>query len=71
MFEGVNGNEDISTDQIAYRLNFTLSALELSRDGGINFERLTDENIIIDEFNVNVVGNSDDTKQPAVFVNIR
>ena len=71
IFEGVGGDEGSKDDQIIYRLNSTDFALEVSRDGGANFERLTDENIIIDDFNVNVVGNIDDTKQPAVFIGMR
>ena len=70
-FEGVGGNKDSPDDQIIYQLNSTESALEISRDGGTSFERLTDENIVIDEFNVNVVGNSSNTKQPAVFISMR
>lgn len=71
IFEGVGGDDDVSTDQIIYRLNSSASALELSRDGGLNFERLTDENIIIEEFDVNVIGNSSDIEQQAVFISIR
>ncbi len=71
VFEGVGGNESSPNDQIIYQLSSTESALELSRDGGTSFERLTDESIIIDEFNVNVIGNVDNTKQPAVFIDMR
>ena len=70
-FEGVGGDKDSKDDQIIYRLNSTESALEVSRDGGTSFERLTDKNIIIDNFNVNVMGNSSNTKQPAVFIGMR
>ena len=71
IFEGVGGDKDSSDDQIIYQLDSAESALEISRDGGTSFERLTEENIIIDDFNVNVVGNADDTKQPAVFIGMR
>lgn len=70
-FEGVGGDKNSSDDQIIYRLNSITSAIEVSRDGGDNFERLTDKNIIIDEFNVNVTGNSSNIKQPAVFISMR
>ena len=70
-FEGVDGDKDSKEDQIIYRLSSTDPALELSRDGGANYERLTDESIIIDEFNVSVVGNVDNAKQPAVFISMR
>ena len=71
VFEGVGGDETSSDNQIIYRLNSDSSFLEMSRDGGANYERLTDGNTIIDEFNVNVLGNVDDTKQPAVFIDMR
>lgn len=71
VFEGVGGDEDNPNDQNIYRINSGESSLELSRDGGANYERLTDENILIDDFSVNVVGNLDNDKQPAVFISIR
>ncbi len=71
VFEGVGGKETSPDDQIIYRLNSTDSSIEMSRDGGANYERLTDGNTIVDEFNVNVLGNVDDTKQPAVFIDMR
>lgn len=71
VFEGVNGDKNNSNDQNIYRMNSGESSLELSLDGGVNYERLTDENIIIDDFGVNVVGNLDDTKQPSVFISVR
>ena len=71
VFEGVGGNETSSDDQIIYRLNSFDSSIEMSRNGGANYERLTDGNTIVDEFNVNVLGNVDDTKQPLVFIDMR
>ena len=71
IFENVSGDDANPNDQNIYRINSSESSLELSRDGGANYERLTDENIIIDDFRVNVVGNLDDAKQPSVFISIR
>jgi len=70
IFEGAGGDENKIDDQIIYRLNSEDSSIEMSRDGGATFLCITEGNIIVDEFNVNVLGN-DDTKQPAVFVGIR
>ena len=70
-FEGVGGDETSKDDQIIYRLNSTDFSLEMSRNGGASYERLTDGNTIVDQFNVNVLGNGDLAKQPAVFIDIR
>lgn len=71
IFEEAGGDDKVSNDQIVYRLNQIDSSVEMSLNGGENFERITEGNIIVDQFNVNVLGNNDDTKQPAVFIGMR
>ena len=70
IFEGIDGDTSTSDDQIIYI--FHENTIKRSNNGGDSYDRLIDDNVVIEDFDIKVVGSEwGIERQPAVFISVR
>ena len=69
-FEYVSGDVDDEDDQYGYKYDQVGKTILRTVDSGDSYQRLLDETIIVETFDVMVVGDPTDDEQPGVFLSM-
>ena len=71
VFEGVDGDAGDLDDQIIYLFDSDNNTILYSRNSGDSYERLIDDHVVIENFEIKVVGSKGSIiRQPGVFIGV-